>query len=259
MAMGNPAVRRMTKQAQKGAYAVQSKDASYGGVYSKAAIFALLTIICAVATELVLFKRFNTYFSDKVFIGLCISLAVCVVLVFILSFVISFIPKTAKVLGFVYAVLQGALLGVLSLIVDLMAPGVAFAALIGTVIVFALTLVMHYFLRVRISSRLLRGLIVVLFSVLLVQLLMFLLSRVGFFSFRGYFWLQILVSSAYVIWATIMLFMDISSIDALVLGGADKKFEWSMAFSLVTTLTYLYVELLELIVRLIILLGHLKG
>lgn len=55
-----------------------------------------------------------------------------------------------------------------------------------------------------------------------------------------------------------MLMWDMQNIDYLVKSGADKKYEWNVAFSLVTTLIYLYVEMLELLLRLVMLFGKNK-
>ena len=158
-------------------------------------------------------------------------------------------PSTAKVLGCIYAVIQGGLLGLLATFVDMFYPGIAFAAFIGTAIVFLVALVVNSVFKVRISSRFVRGLMVALLSLVVVQLIMFVISLFGVFNYTQYMWLQIAISSLCIIWATVMLFWDLSNIDYIVQTGADKRYEWNVAFSLVTTLIYLYVEILELLVR----------
>ncbi len=56
-----------------------------------------------------------------------------------------------------------------------------------------------------------------------------------------------------------MLFWDLQNIDYIVQSGADKKYEWNVAFSLVTTLIYMYVEILELLVRIMALFSRNKN
>lgn len=208
MRMGNPSVRRWVSKSQRGEIGMEIQPATYKGVYGKATLFALLTIVSAIATELIMLWAINSGKITEALITVGIATAVCFVPLLIMSFVIAFVPTSAKVLGFVYAVLQGGLLGLLALFVDMFYPGIAFAAFLGTAIVFLISLA---------------------------------------------------VSAVCVIWATIMLTWDLQNIDYLVKSGADKKYEWSVAFSLVTTLVYLYVEILELLLRLVMIFGRNKN
>ena len=97
------------------------------------------------------------------------------------------------------------------------------------------------------------------FSILAVQLVMFILSLTGIFNYTAYLWIQLIASALCIIWATVMLTWDLQNIDYLVQSGADKKYEWNLAFSLVTTLVYLYLEILELLLRLVALFGNKKN
>ncbi|MCM1043203.1 MAG: Bax inhibitor-1/YccA family protein, partial [Corallococcus sp.] len=63
------------------------------------------------------------------------------------------------------------------------------------------------------------------------------------------------VSAVMVMWATFMIMIDLNNVNNLVEYGADKKYEWLAAFSLVTTLMWLYLEVLELLMKLIALFG----
>ncbi len=106
-----------------------------------------------------------------------------------------------------------------------------------------------------------RGLMVAFFSLIVVELIMWALTAFGVFSYEStaLWWIQLAVSAVCVIWATIMLTWDLQNVDSLVKSGADKKYEWNVAFSLVTTLIYLYVEILELLLRLVMLFGNKKN
>lgn len=249
MRLGNPAVRRYAKKAESGELEVFGKRATYGGVYLKAALYAALTIIAAVLTEL-LVLHFIATGNANALIGLGIASLACAVPMIIISLVIVFVPSTVKVLGCIYSIIQGGLLGLLATFVDMFFPGIALAAFLGTAIVFLVAIVVNSVFKVRISSGFVRGLLVALVSLVVVQLLMFMLSLFGVFSYVQYMWVQIAISALCIIWATVMLFWDLSNIDYIVQVGADKKYEWNVAFSLVTTLIYLYVEILELLLRL---------
>lgn len=249
MRLGNPAVRRYARKAERGELEVFEKRATYGGVYLKAALYAALTIIAAVLTELLVLHFIATGNADAL-IGLGIATFACAVPMIVISLVIVFVPSTVKVLGCIYAIMQGGLLGLLATFVDMFFPGIALAAFLGTAIVFLVAIIVNSVFKVRISSRFVRGLMVALISLIVVQLFMFMLSLFGVFSYVQYMWVQIAISSLCIIWATVMLFWDLSNIDYIVQVGADKKYEWNVAFSLVTTLIYLYVEILELLLRL---------
>ncbi len=248
MRLGNPAVRRYAKKAYNGELEAFDKRATYGGVYLKAALYAGLTIIAAVLTELLVLHFIFTENVDAL-IGLGIASVACAVPMLIISLVIVFVPSTVKVLGCIYAVIQGGLLGLLATFVDMFFPGIAFAAFLGTAIVFLVAIVVNSVFKVRISSKFVRGLMVALISLIVVQLVMFMMSLFGVFNYVQYMWVQITISALCIIWATVMLFWDLSNIDYIVDVGADKRYEWNVAFSLVTTLIYLYVEILELLVR----------
>ena len=248
MRIGNPAVRRYVKKAESGALSGSDRRASYLGVYLKAAMYAVLTIVAAVATELLVLHFLKTG-NGNALLTVGIAAMSCFVPLLIISLVIVFVPSTAKVLGFIYAAIQGGLLGLLATFVDLFFPGIAFAAFLGTAIVFLVAIVVNRLFKVKISSNFVRGLMVALISLVALEFFMWILSLFGVFSFTQYMWIQIGVSALCVVWATVMLFWDLNNIDYIVQAGADKCYEWNVAFSLVTTLIYMYVEILELLVR----------
>lgn len=233
---------------------VETNAATYGGIYLKAALFAIITIVAAVATEVgVMYAIGSGNYEALLYVGIA-ALASALPMI-ILALIIAFVPSTVKVLGVIYAAVQGALLGLFATLIDMFYPGVAFAAFLATAVVFLVSLLVNKFGRVRISSGFVRGLMVAFFSLLAIELVMGLLSLVGVFDYAALFWVQFVVCALSIIWATVMLFWDLQNIDYMVQAGADKKYEWNVAFSLVTTLIYLYVEILELFIRLIAIFG----
>lgn len=52
---------------------------------------------------------------------------------------------------------------------------------------------------------------------------------------------------------------DLQSAEAMVTGGIDKRYEWNVAFAIVTTLIYIYLEILELLVRIAAIFGRNKN
>lgn len=252
MRIGNPSLRRWVSKSNRGELGVEVEPATYKGVYGKSAIFGLLTLIAAIATEFVVFTLMAEDLVSAL-VGVSIGTVACAVVLLVISLIIVFVPSTVKVLGMIYSVLQGGLLGCLALFVDILAvPGISLAALLGTAIVFLISLAVNKLLEVKISSKFMRGVMVVFFSLIIVELVMWMLTAFGVIGYAStaLWWIQLAISALCVIWATIMLTWDLQNIDYLVQSGADKKYEWNVAFSLVTTLVYLYVEILELLLRL---------
>lgn len=261
MRMGNPSLRRWMTKSDRGEMGVEIQPATYKGVYGKAAIYGVLTIVAALATELAVYLCMkNNLAGALAWVG--IGTAACALPLIIMSLVIAFVPSTAKVLGIIYSILQGGLLGCLSLFIDTFVGfGISIAALLGTAIVFLISVAVNKLMEVKISSKFMRGVMIAFFSLIIVELVMWALTAFGVFTYENtaYWWIQLAISAVCVIWATIMLTWDLQNIDFLVKNGADKKYEWNVAFSLVTTLVYLYVEILELILRLVMLLGRNKN
>ena len=114
MRMGNPSVRRWTTKSQRGELGVEIEPVTYKGVYGKAALFAFLTILFAIVTEFVMFWAITNGYLGEALIAVGIATVVCTVPLIIMAIVIAFVPSTAKVLGIIYAVLQGCLLGILA-------------------------------------------------------------------------------------------------------------------------------------------------
>lgn len=249
-------IRRMASRAVGGE---TENAATYKGVYLKAALYAMLTIVAAVATEFLMLHAIASGYIDQALVVVGIATAVCFIPLIVIALVIAFVPSTAKVLGCIYALLQGGLLGLVALFVDMLYPGIAFAAFLATAIVFLISIVVNSVLKVRVSSKFARGLMVALFSLIAVELIMWVLSLFGVFDYTAYVWVQLGISALCVVWATFMLFWDLQNIDYIVQVGADKKYEWNVAFSLVTTLIYMYVEILELLLRIVALFSRNKN
>ncbi len=259
---GNPYMRRWTRMAARGQTLSQGECATYKGVTRKSVLLVLLTIGIAIVTEIALwFTLFKVVSGDIsaeqltqiIVIGVAIA-GVAGVVMMVSSIVLLFNVDAAKFVGILYAVMQGVFLGTAAAALNLVLPGVSLAALIATGIVFAMCLFLYNVLKVRVSSRFLLGLIIALCSFLLVELicvpiLYFVAMQSG--NVALILGVQAGVALFCVVFATITVFCDIQNIDYMVQMGADKKYEWILAFSLTTSLVYLYVQILELLFRII--------
>ncbi len=251
MRMSNPALRRTLSQTQNGNMSVETQPATHKGIAKKTILFAAITIVAVIATVLLLNYAIKIE-SESLLSTLLVSSSVAGVLMLVLSIVMIFAPGYCNVLGSVYSVCQGVLLGLVVCMVNTVLPGVAFAAVLGTMIVFVLTLVLNKYLSVRISNRFWRAMSVAFLSLFVVELATLIIYLVNpTLAIFTNWWIQLIATVFCVFYAAIMLIWDFQTADEIVQCGADKKYEWLVAFSLITTLVYLYLEILELLIRLI--------
>lgn len=261
MRMGNPSMRKIMRDTRPGEFTPSSEQSTYRGITWKTLLFGGVTLAAAIVTALLLNVAIdlqNATLLNTVLVAVSLS----AVPMLIISLVVVFIPKTVKVLGFVYALLQGALLGCLVFFVDAYYPGIALAAVLATLIVFVVSVVLNKMLEVRISNKFFRGMFIAFVSLIAVELVLCILSLfVDSLSglFGAYLWIQLGISAFCVFYAAIMLMWDLQNAERIVEMGAPKEFEWRIAFSLVTTIVYMYVEILQLLLRIATLFGRRDG
>lgn len=261
MRMGNPSMNRILTKSQQGAFGDSVKPATYGGVFGKSLFYALLTLASAGAVVAIFFATLLGKIESDLLVFTLVGIGSSAIPMLIISLIIAFIPSTVKVLGSIYAIMQGALLGVVSFLVELVAPGIAWAALFGTVIIFVLCISLNKVFQVRVSGKFMQGLMVAVIGFVIVELVMSVLYFVGVYSFAQnslFFWLQMIISLLMIVWATVMIMYDLQTVDYLVQNRLDKRYEWYVAFAMITTLVYLYLKILELLLRLVALFGRKK-
>lgn len=258
--MNNPSMRRAFTRAQNGEMAVETRPATYGGIALKSVYYAAITVIAAVVA-VVLFQYAVEVESEKILTILLIAAAVSAIAMVVFSLIIMFAPSTVLVVGTLYSLCQGILLGMVVLLIDTVFPGIALAAVLGTVIVFLVSIVMNKFLSARVTNSLLRVCFIGFISLILVELGVVIVGLITASAtlFQIDFWLQFAITAFCVFYASVMLMWDLQTANDIVQAGADKRYEWTVAFSLVTTLVYLYIEILELLIRLAMIFGRNKN
>ena len=179
--------------------------------------------------------------NEDALFTLIMILAFSAIPLIIISFVIMFFPKTAGVLGIIYCVLEGLVMGVISALFDLLLPGIAIMAFIGTCIVFLVSLLVFNLLGQKLSGNFVKFVLISFISIILLEGLGYILS-LFVPAFEA-------VMSNMILWASFMILVDLNNMKRLVEYNADKKYEWLAAFSLVTTLIWLYLEILELLAK----------
>lgn len=236
---------------------VKTSAATHKGIGLKSLYFGLVTILAAVVSYIMFYKFLDTGNGEALSVLLMMALFSFIPML-ILSFVISFAPKTVAVCGTLYCLIQGLFLSVLVALVDIAYPGLSLAAVLGTLIVFCVALLFSRVFGAKVSSRFLLGLYIVFAALALTEGVLWLLSLCGLYTYSTIWWLQLITCAFCVIMGAVMLMADFQTADNMVKQGVDKSYEWNVGFAIVTTLVYLYLEILELLIRLAMIFGKNK-
>lgn len=252
---GNPSLRRVVKGSRDGKYTAENDNiVSMKSMAWKSISLCVVTILFAVLSA-VLLNHFVVTGNAEALTTLIMVLAFSAIPLIIISFIIMFIPKTAGVLGFVYCMLEGTVMGAVSSLVDLFFPGIALMAFLGTCIVFLVSWAVFRLLGQRLSGKFVKFVLISFFSLILLEGIGYILSLfVPVFALvMDNIWVQLAISAVFILWAAFMIMVDLNNMKLLVDNNADKKYEWLAAFSLVTTLMWLYLEILELLMKIALL------
>lgn len=174
---------------------------------------------------------------------------------FALGLVNSFKREPVPALILAYALLEGMFLGALTQVLDAMYPGIGLQAVLGTLAVFAVTLVLFKSGKVRATPKAMR-----FFMIAMIGYLVFSLMNMGLMIFgvvddpwgvRGVeiagIPLGVIIGLLAVGLAAFSLIMDFTSIEQGVKAGAPQRYSWTAAFGLTVTLVWLYVEIIRIL------------
>ncbi|MGZ4659785.1 MAG: Bax inhibitor-1/YccA family membrane protein [Arthrobacter sp.] len=175
---------------------------------------------------------------------------------FVLALVNTFKKQPSPALILAYAALEGLFLGGLTRILDGMFPGVGLQAVIGTLSVFAVTLVLFKSGKVRATPKAMRFFMIALIGYAVFALINMIMMWTG--AVQSPFGLRtsveifgiplgVFIGLLAIGLAAFSLIMDFTSIEAGVRSGAPQRFSWTAAFGLTVTLVWLYVEIIRLL------------
>lgn len=216
--------------------AYESVDAaSYGGIISKTAILLLTAVLSG-------FLAIN-YLPPETLYGVLVG---AFIFAFISVLIASFSVRLAPIFSVTYALFEGVLLGVITMVFEAYVPGVATAAVLATGAIFTVMLFLYSSRTIRVTHRFRRIMYGVLFGILLFVVLSLLLSLAGVeVAFTTP--LVLLVSGVFIVFGALMLTLDFDRAEMIVEGGADKRYEWMVALGLMVTIVWIYLELLRFI------------
>jgi uncharacterized YccA/Bax inhibitor family protein len=179
-----------------------------------------------------------------------LGLALPAVLVaFVLGLVIAFKQIANPAATLAYGAIYGFALGAISEVFNDVYPGIVMQALIGTFGVFAGMLVVYKTGAIRVTPKLTRWVIGSLIGVLVLALANMVASFItpGGFGLRDGGPVAIIFSLVVIGVAAFSLLLDFDMADEAIRRGAPAKFAWYIAFGLLVTVVWLYLEILRLL------------
>ncbi|MEV5537277.1 Bax inhibitor-1/YccA family protein [Saccharopolyspora shandongensis] len=169
----------------------------------------------------------------------------------VISLVIIFKKKVSPALVIAYSAVEGVFLGGISYVIALAVgnPGIIIQAIAGTVGVFAAMLVVYKTGAIRVTPKLTKWIIGAVAGVAVLMLVNLIASffTPGGLGLRDGGGLAIAFSLLCIGIAAFSFLLDFDAADQAIKGGVDAKFAWYIAFGLMTTLVWLYLEILRLL------------
>ncbi|GAA4963546.1 Bax inhibitor-1/YccA family protein [Pseudonocardia tropica] len=167
----------------------------------------------------------------------------------VVSLIVIFKQKPSAPLTLTYSIAMGVALGGITGPINTLYPGIAFQALIGTAGVFFGMLVVYKTGAVRVTPRFTKWMMGALIGVVVLMLANLVASFFtdGGLGLRDGGPLAILFSVVVIGVAAFSLLLDFDAADNAVKAGVPAKYSWYIAFGLMTTLVWLYIEILRLL------------
>jgi uncharacterized YccA/Bax inhibitor family protein len=165
-----------------------------------------------------------------------------------LSLFIIFKQKASGPLTLTYSAVEGVFLGAITALFEVLYPGIALQAILGTAGVFVAMLVVYKTGAVKVTPKLTRWIIGATVGVVILMLMNMLLMAFGVnMGIRSGGPLSIIFSLVVIGIAAFSFLLDFDMADKMIRQGLPSKWAWYSAFGLMTTLVWLYLEILRLL------------
>ncbi|AIY84308.1 MAG: Bax inhibitor-1/YccA family protein [Clostridium baratii] len=173
------------------------------------------------------------------------------ILTLIVALITTSVPKLAQYSSIIYAAFEGLFLGCISKLFNMMYPGIVLPAILLTIVCVFVTLIV-FGRNPSIADRTRKGVMIALITILATSVIGIILSFFGIvLPIYSNGPIGIIFSLVVVVVATISLMQDYSFILRGTQFGEPKYMEWYAAFGLMVTLVWLYMEILQLIAKIV--------
>ncbi|GLY64392.1 Bax inhibitor-1/YccA family protein [Amycolatopsis taiwanensis] len=175
-------------------------------------------------------------------------MVVSLVVGLVLSLVMIFRQKPSGPMTLLYSGAEGIFLGAISGLFEMIYPGIALQAILGTAGVFIAMLVVYRTGAVKVTPRLTKWIIGATAGAAILMLLNLVLSLLGVnMGLRSGGTLAIIFSLVVIGIAAFNFLLDFDMADRMIREGMPAKWAWFAAFGLMTTMVWLYLEILRLL------------
>ena len=255
----NPAFRNLPQGGFGGGYAgfqtqPQANMPGYGGyqappttgerpmtvddVVTKTALTLGVALVTGVITAIAVLSGAISPFPPMI-IGMIVGL--------VLSLIIIFKQKANAGMVLAYSAAEGVFLGAITGVFEALVPGIAFQAILGTALVFIVMLVVYKTGAVRVTPKLTKWIIGATVAAAGLMLINLITSLFGLNMLRDGGTMAIIFSIIVIGIAAFNFLLDFDMADQMIRQGMPAKFAWLAAFGLMTTLVWLYLEILRLL------------
>lgn len=242
MRSSNPAMSVVLSQAGSLNFGGVADGATVNGTIVKSILLVLITMIVGVGamSYAIGYVFANGAFPNVLAIGTLIA-AFAVALICIMK------PQTAPICAPIYAVLEGAGLGIISAYFEFRYPGIVSTAVISTFVV-VLTMLALWKFKVIVPTAKFRSVVTgATLGVCILYLLNLVFGIFGVSLLPSTGALSIGISLVVCAIAALNLVLDFENIQESCSQGLPKYFEYFNAFSLLVTICWLYIEILKLL------------
>jgi uncharacterized YccA/Bax inhibitor family protein len=166
----------------------------------------------------------------------------------VLSLVMIFRQKPSGAMTLLYSAAEGVFLGAISGLFEMIYPGIALQAILGTAGVFVAMLVVYRTGAVKVTPRLTRWIVGATAGAVILMLLNLVLGMFGVnMGLRDGGALAIVFSLVVIGIAAFNFLLDFDMADRMIRAGMPSRWAWFAAFGLMTTMVWLYLEILRLL------------
>jgi uncharacterized YccA/Bax inhibitor family protein len=234
----------------EGLYERSDTPVTKSGVITKTLLMLAIVAIVAVLSGSMFSAKLEA--GDAGNIGVMALVALFATLA--VAILIGFKPNLAKPLSFVYAGLEGFLLGIISVFAMRFDGGsVVSTALFITIAIVMATNVLYTTGIIKVNKKFVSIVFMMTLGAMFFYLILIVGSLFGLntsFMFDGSP-LAIGISVLMLLIASLNLFVDYFMVDSFIEQGTDRSYEWYLAFGLTVTIVWIYIEALRLVQNLL--------
>ena len=193
---------------------------------------------------------------DESRMGMAMAAAITGTLVaFVLGLVIAFKRQVGPGLAIAYAAIEGAVLGILTGVFEILYPGIAVQTILATVAVVAVTWFLHSTGMVRTTAKGMKFVLVIAFAGIIFSIGNAILMATGVINAPwgarsaeiGGVQIGIIIGIIMIFVAAYFLINDFETAKIAVANRAPASFAWMVGIGIVMTILWIYIEILRLI------------